>query len=77
MKKQQFPSSRKCCEDVKEALIDLFINVKIRNDQSMYDITTEQLDDEKALMRRQDSLELIECIKKSIELLISLKMDED
>ena len=43
----------------------------------MYDITTEKLDEEKASMRRQDSLELIECIRKSIELLISLKMDED
>jgi hypothetical protein len=37
MKKQQQPSfghtyTRKCCEDVREALIDFFINVKIRND---------------------------------------------
>jgi hypothetical protein len=75
MKKQSIP--RRCCEDVREALIDLFINVKIRNDQSMYDITTEKLEEEKATMHRQDSLELIECIRKSIELLISLKMDDD
>jgi hypothetical protein len=58
MKKQQLHG--KCCDDVKEALVDLFINVKIRNDQSMYDLTSEKVEKEKNLVRKQDSLELIE-----------------
>lgn len=82
MKKQQLasishPTTRKCCEDVREALIDLFINVKIRNDQSMYDITSEKLEEEKVQLRLKDSLDLVESIRNSIEILISLKMDEE
>ena len=84
MKKQQLhsnnpTSSRGCasCSSVKESLVDLFVNVRIRNDQSMHELTPEKLDREKAELRKQDSTELIDCIKESIEALISMKMDED
>lgn len=36
-----------CCFEVKEALIDLYLNVKIRNDTSLYDVTSDKLETEK------------------------------
>jgi hypothetical protein len=40
-------TGNKCCKEVKEALIDLYINVKVRNDSSMMDIQSEDLESEK------------------------------
>jgi hypothetical protein len=62
-----------CCYEIKEALIDLYINVKLRNDTSMYEITTEKIETEKESLRHLESMELIEYIKSSIEILVSLK----
>ena len=43
----------------------------------MYEITPEKLEDEKEMLSKQDSLEIIEYIEQSIELLISLKMEDE
>lgn len=66
-----------CCKDVKEALIDLFINVKIRNVKSFSEITSEKLESEKQELVLLDNMDLIEAIKGSIEVLINMKMDEE
>lgn len=66
-----------CCQLVKEALIDLYVNVKVRNDTSMMDIQTEDLEAEKALLQKVESLDLIEYIKSSVEVLVSLKNEDD
>jgi len=54
MKKQQ-TSHRKvdskalnlCCYEIREALIDLYINVKVRNDTSINDLTESRIEGEK------------------------------
>jgi len=43
----------------------------------MQDMTSEKLDKERDSLYQQDSLQLIECIRKSIEMLISMKVDEE
>lgn len=43
----------------------------------MYDITPEKLEEEKTQLRQKDSIDLVESIRNSIEILISLKMDEE
>ena len=43
----------------------------------MYDITSEKLEEEKAELKRKDSLDLVESIRKAIEILISLKMEDE
>lgn len=43
----------------------------------MYEITAEKLEEEKLQLRLKDSLDLVESIRSSIEILISLKMDEE
>jgi hypothetical protein len=36
-----------CCYEIREALIDLYINVKVRNDHSIQDLTDDKLESEK------------------------------
>ena len=36
-----------CCKDVHKALVELYINVKVRNDQSMLDVNADKLDQER------------------------------
>ena len=65
-----------CCYELREALIELYINVKVRNDTSINDLTNSRLEDEKEQIWHLDGLELIEYIKSAIEILVSLKDDE-
>lgn len=55
------------------------MNVKLRNDSSIYDITIDKLEKEKEQMRHLESLEILECIKTSVETLVCLRseMSED
>ena len=84
MKKQQ-TSHRKvdskalnlCCYEIREALIDLYINVKVRNDTSINDLTESRIEGEKDQIRHLDGLELVEYIKAAIEVLVSLKDEDD
>lgn len=66
-----------CCFELKEALIDFFLSVKLRNDSSIYDITVEQLEAEKEQVRHLESLEILECIKTSVETLLFMKAEEN
>ena len=43
----------------------------------MYDITPDKLEEEKTQLRQKDIIDLVESIRNSIEILISLKMDEE
>ena len=76
MKKELF-ETRACCKDVKDLLIDLCVNVKVRNDSSLNEINSEMLDIEKTHLAQKDHIELVNMIKESIEILISFKMEEE
>jgi len=43
----------------------------------MNDITAEKLEEEKTILKGLDVMQIIESIRKSIEVLIALKMDDD
>jgi hypothetical protein len=51
--------------------------VKLRNESSIYDITSEKLEKEKEQMRDLESLEILEQIKSSVEALVALKSDNE
>ena len=70
-------SSKSCCQAVKDALIDLYINVKVRNDTSMIDIQSDDLQHEKQTLQKIDSIDLVEYIKSSVEVLVSLKNEDE
>ena len=71
------PCSNEHCMKVKDSLIDLYINVKVRNDTSMIDISSTKLDEEREELQSLDNLDLIEYIKSSVEILVSLKMEDE
>lgn len=71
----QQPEKEKCaCKKVKEALIDLYIEVKVRNEVSIKNVTNETLAKEKDNLRYLDSMDLIEYLRSSIEILLSLNI---
>lgn len=59
---------------VKEALIELYIEVKVRNENSIKAVTNEIIEQEKEKLRYLDSLDLIEYLRSSIEILLSLNL---
>ncbi len=59
---------------VKEALIDLYIEVKVRNEVSIKAVTQDTISQEKENLRYLDSLDLIEYLRSSIEILLSLNL---
>ena len=61
---------------LKEALLELYLSVKIRSDDEIDNYTEEQFKVEKAQMRGVDGFTLIDYIKSSIEILMNMKIDE-
>ena len=61
---------------IEQALIDLYLNVKVRNSEEIATYSEEKLDEEREALKETDPLVLIEYVKTSIEILLNLR-DED
>lgn len=73
---------------LKDAIIDLYLNVKIRNSDDVIifklyciflqidNYNEDQLKDERDQLKDTDPFVIIEYIKSSIEILLSLKLEE-
>ena len=61
---------------LKEALLELYLSVKIRSDDEIDNYTEEQFKIEKEQMREADGFALIDYIKSSIEILMNMKIEE-
>jgi len=61
---------------LKEAILELYLSVKIRSDEEIDLYTEEQFKIEKKQMREVDGFTLIDYIKSSIEILMNMKIDE-
>lgn len=61
---------------LKEAILELYLSVKIRSDEEIDEYTEEQFKLEKKQMREVDGFTLIDHIKSSIEILMNMKIDE-
>ena len=55
-------------------MIDLYVEVKVRNEVSIKNVTNETLAQEKENLRYLDSMDLIEYLRSSIEILRSLNI---
>ena len=60
------------CKSIKNALIELYIEVKVRNEISLKEVTPETIAVEKEKLKYVDSLDLVEYLRSSIEILLSL-----
>ena len=61
---------------LKEALLELYLSVKIRSDEEIDNYTQEQFQREKEQMQEVDGFTLIDYVKSSIEILMNMKMEE-
>ena len=64
-------------ETLKEALLELYLSVKIRSDEEIDNYTEQQFKLEKEQMGETDGFTLIDYIKSSIEILMNMKIDEN
>jgi hypothetical protein len=64
-------------ETLKEALLELYLSVKIRSDEEIDNYTEGQFKIEKEQMIDVDGFTLIDYIKSSIEILMNMKMEEN
>lgn len=61
---------------MKEDLISLYLSIRLRDESSINDLTDEKFENEREQLRHIDSLEIIEHIKRTIEILIFMDEDE-
>ena len=62
---------------LKEAILELYLSVKIRSDEEIDNYTEEQFRIEKEQMKEVDGFTLIDYIKSSIEILMNMKIEEN
>ena len=61
---------------LKEAVLELYLSVKIRSDDEIDNYNEEFFKDEKRQLRDSDGFTLIDYIKTSIEILMNMKVEE-
>mmetsp|Transcript_15301 Transcript_15301/g.14880 ORF Transcript_15301/g.14880 Transcript_15301/m.14880 type:complete len:107 (+) Transcript_15301:235-555(+) len=62
---------------LKEALLELYLSVKIRSDEEIDNYTEEQFKKEKDALKEVDGFTLIDYIKSSVEILMNMKIEEN
>ena len=63
-------------QSIQEALVDLYLNVKVRSKDEIAKYTKDHLADERTGLEETDCYALIGYIKTSIEILMTMKVDD-
>ena len=63
-------------DEVKEKLIELFLNVKVRSKDEISEFNEDKLEEEKEKLSESSILSLVGYIKTSIEILMNLKVED-
>jgi hypothetical protein len=63
-------------ENLRIACMELYLSVKIRSDSEIEAFSKEKFEEEKRQLAGVDGFTLVDYIKKSIEQLMNMKMDE-
>ena len=64
-------------ETLKDALIDLFLKVKVRSSEDIEKYNSTQMKEEKKELEGTKGLELVDFIKSNVEILLNIKSEED
>jgi hypothetical protein len=62
--------------NLRQAVMELFLSVKIRSDEEIDDYNKETFEKEQVELKGIDGYSLIDYIKSSIEVLMNMRMDE-
>eukprot|EP00347_Sterkiella_histriomuscorum_P022304 403330954 len=63
-------------EQVREGIVELYLNVKIRSTEEIANFCDDQMDDERDRLYKIDSLEILDYVKSSVEILMNMKGEE-
>lgn len=61
---------------VRKAIIELYLNVKIRSQEEIQQMSDEAMEQEKINLNCVDTLDIIDYIKSSVEILMHMRIDE-
>jgi len=61
---------------VRKAILELYLNVKIRSQDEIQKMTEEAIELERAKLNTIDTLDLIDYIKQSVEILMHMRIEE-
>ena len=61
---------------VRKAIMELYLNVKIRSQDDILGMTEENMDKERRKLNMVDTLDLIDYIKQSVEILMHMRIEE-
>jgi hypothetical protein len=61
---------------VRKAIVDLFLNVKIRSQEEIASMTEEAIEQEKLKLQQTDTIDILDYIKQSIEILMHMRIEE-
>lgn len=74
---QSMRSSKINYESLREAITDLYLDVKIRSSEEIDHYDTNQFENERNKLNQQSLVTIVEYIKSSIEILMNMKLDEN
>lgn len=61
---------------VRKAIVDLFLNVKIRSQEEIAGMTEDAIEQEKLKLQQTDTIDILDYIKQSIEILMHMRIEE-
>ena len=61
---------------VRKAILELYLNVKIRSQDDILGMTEDNMDKERKKLNMVDTLDLIDYIKQSVEILMHMRIEE-
>ena len=61
---------------MRKAILELYLNVKIRSQDEIQKMTEEAIELERAKLNTIDTLDLIDYIKQSVEILMHMRIEE-
>jgi len=61
---------------VRKAILELYLNVKIRSQEEISQMTEDAMDKEREKLGRVDTVDLIDYIKQSVEILMHMRIEE-
>lgn len=61
---------------VRKAILELYLNVKIRSQEEIAQMTEDAIEKERARLGKVDTLDVIDYIKQSVEILMHMRIEE-
>jgi hypothetical protein len=61
---------------VRKSIMELYLNVKIRSQEEIAQMTEEAIEKERDRLNKVDTLDIIDYIKQSVEILMHMRIEE-